>query len=594
MAHPTPIAIQNSNKRYKKIVGKAIVFAQLFLITSLSTFIFIQISNYLKNKKTNEGDVAGISTAVASIPEEITISIESKSSNLSTDEFDFRIKSIASPEQQNEKINILDKILEGLFGKQNTKNQETEYLVEFNQAKLEYWLINHFGDLETNEKNKVEPKLELDEETNKILECTKGHGATKLPIKQIFTKLREENPIPSNMTFQLVEMNMSPQEQLINATCDKIENFENTISNVKVQAFEIDGEKKIEEKGHEFIQQESAKKIFNYIFQENTLQIEVNDEELLRNKFKMLKALVDVEPQNYDYRIRKNTLYILGEFTPGRFLNIDESYDLFINDIKKLDKFTDITLIFDEIEQATEIENLDIKRFPQVISKGVVKAPLDPLERTNSIKRLLEQLDVFEVDANSEFSFLNAFGEIIEKDDYQYNKIEIETDTEILTYFGNVEAVVTVLYRSILEAGFPITERGDQLQANLMDYYSYPYSNATVKSTVIFQPIIEETEDNKDYEDTPQKEVEETDFSFVNNSDSPILFITKNKVGEDGALYIELVLYTTEDYVPNEVTLRDFQKDTYIIEDTESEGIIEKFVRSVNGNEETFITKYYK
>lgn len=599
---------KKQNNFLNKYGVKALVFTQIFIISGLSTFVLTRVSNLYSLKVAEQnnteisGQVAGISTD--SLPEKILISIGNQVEYLETSKFDFEVKYLEeTPETVEPESKI--KIFLSIFKKKEAP--KVEKYIDFNQAKLEYWFLNKFKDQQT--EDRISPEIAIDPETQVVIGCTVGNGSSKLPLTQIFNKLKSL-PLEESMEFKAIESQLTPEETNINSICDQINKFEAILLNIEIEEFNPEAKPKDEPKIKEypFIERDKIKELFEYKFiEEDLITIELKDEEKFLDELEILKVVIDVEPSKYDYKTRETTLYILGEFEAGRFLNIPDTMEAFYEELKKLNEFEEFPIVFDEIDQIDEIENLDIQRYPQIIGTGIVKTPLDPLKRTNSIKRLLNDLDAYVIPEEEEFSFIKFIGNNSEKENYLYGETLYNVEEVELNYYENIEAVSSLLYRSALETGLPITDRLQDMKANYTDYYTFPYSDGVITTSVILpskeeeeviEEILEDSESKtteKNIDDEKEEiinQAEPQDFRFLNDTGKPILLTTSNYIGDDGLLYLEINIYTTEVREPREVIIKKFKRNSFT-SNTE-EGFVEMFIREVDGKEEEFYTTFYK
>lgn len=566
---------EKKQKMKRKFVlnTKVIIALQVFLIAGLSIFITSKLISYFApsfvSSNTNSPRVAGLSEIA--IPESVSVSVSDKTYNFQTQDFEFQVKTVNEYDENSLQFR-LNKITNVLGIDIPVSPQRSYHVIEYNQTKLEYWFINRFAELET--EDKIEALMTFEEDEESIAQCQIGSGSQKIPLKEFMSKF--ENEIPEVINLKVIATNLTPKEKFINSICENIENFEETIASISYLPL---GEKdKDKKKTIDFIDKTNSRKFFSYQIENNQLKIILKDEANLENEFKKLKAIIDQEPQNYEYRIKKDTFYLIGEFKPGKVLNIDSSIEHMKDDIKDLFKFEKIDLVFNETDQDIQKSNLNVEQYPVFVAEGILRSPLQPIDRINSIRNTLFVVDAITIEPNSTFSLNNYLNEFIQNPNNVYDKIIVKNEASNIEYYDSIQAVSSLLFRTLLEAGLKNTQYLDIQKALYMDHYSYPYENALLTTS-----LAQVSQDNLS--------IENIDLIFENPLDQPLLLITDEEIKNDQYV-IKARVFAKSGYKNRRIELKNFERSTFSQDD--QDGFIESFVQFVDGNEQKFITYYLK
>ncbi len=202
---------------------------------------------------------------------------------------------------------------------------------------------------------------------------------------------------------------------------------------------------------------------------------------------------------------------VIQNFKPGKEgkkLDIDVTTrllaDLIENPFKELDLTVNVLPFPENTDES--ISDYGIKEIIGKYSLGFVGSTV---ARTLNIKNGSNSLNGLLLKPGEEFSILEALGSISEENGYQKEAVIIG-DAIYYEYGGGLCHISTTLFRTVLDAGLPVTMR--QNHSYNMPYYQPPGTDATI------------------YEPAP-------DFKFINDTGNYIL-IQSEVVDQE--LYIEL------------------------------------------------------
>lgn len=603
----------------KKLPVKLLVLSQIAIIAYLGVFLFskfssagvndfskametMNIENPFQKDSSNTPKVAGASIERASIespiPPKIIIKIRDRAQILNTNEFGFKVVEVevdTSPQLSRKEQLITDvkTTVKKLLKRDVVDPIVLQRYLEFDQAKLEYWFLTHYGDMQTDKK--IDSAISFEEDTNKVIGCNQGSPALRLPLNAIFQDLKTASDVPDRIEYDLEESVLTEDEELINRVCTKIDDLVSKVNVIEIEEFD-DASKN---KEYTFISKEVLHDVFNFRLEDNELIFEVNDEQKLRDELKQLKVLVDVEVKNNKYVTKGENLYILGNHESGRYLNVDETINAFNEQSVELEGFKYFPFVFDETEEEAEITDLNVERFPLMIGTAQVKVPLDPLEQTGSVRRIVSRMNATIVEPESEFSFIDNLGTVSESDaeKYFYAPVTFHDENTRYAYFESMSFVSTAFYRAAVNTGFPITQRTSRVKAPVEAYFG---DNYDLQSFATFISSSEQPEITHDIIHLSEEEIQgeitktsfEEDLKFFNDSDQRILIIINDSIKGDGQFYLDVEIYAEEEFTDREVKLKNFDKIPFT--DGDFTGYVERFTQETIKGEEEFITKYYE
>jgi len=202
---------------------------------------------------------------------------------------------------------------------------------------------------------------------------------------------------------------------------------------------------------------------------------------------------------------------VIQNFEPGkegRKLDTDLTVKLLANLIEDPFKELDLTVNALPFPENTD-ESISDYGIKEIIGKYSLGFVGSTVARTLNIKNGSNSLNGLLLKPGEEFSMLKALGNINEENGYQKEAVIIG-DAIYYEYGGGLCHISTTLFRTVLDAGLPVTMR--QNHSYNMPYYQPPGTDATI------------------YEPAP-------DFKFINDTRNYIL-IQSEVVDQE--LYIEL------------------------------------------------------
>lgn len=216
--------------------------------------------------------------------------------------------------------------------------------------------------------------------------------------------------------------------------------------------------------------------ILNETFAKNWIDqyIEEHDRDPGQVVVKDIEELVS----EYDGKIIKRAVYE-GDFTKGRVSDRDQLLTDLRNLVKDPELKRSITVSWNFINSKV-ISMVPDYQFPQILSTGVTSYRLgNHPNRIKNIKLSLGTFQGFVAEAGEEISFNRITGWITPRKGYTKTKIISEGRVEE-GVGGGVCQTSTTVYRSILNAGFPVTERRNHT-LDISYYHAYGYGlDATV------------------------------------------------------------------------------------------------------------------
>jgi hypothetical protein len=550
---------------------KFIIAIQVVAIVGLSAFIISKLQSSPSSQQENEQapQVAGLSTQIE-IPESIKVSVASKTYELQTQDFDFKI--VPNHIYDTDSVQYrLNNILSLLSLELEVPVKTTNYIIEYDSAKLEYWFVNRFAELETDDK--IEAALVYFQDTEYIEDCITGNGSQKIPIQEFFKEF--DNQIPNEISLKLISTDLTPKEKFTNSVCERITNFEEIIS--AVSYLPLKKTKPEDMVKVDFISKDSIHKFFRYLIKDNELIIELFNEAGFENELKKLKIVIDQEPTNYEYRIKDQSFYVVGEFKPGKVLDIETTLKHIKTSILDTHKLKPVELTFNETEHDEIKNSLDIQQYPVIVAEAFIKSAINPIERTNKIREAMFALDTTLIQQEETLSLSAILAQYTKDEKNLYNRISVKTEEGEISYFDNVQAISTLLFRTSLEAGLEIVEFLDIQKALYSDYFNDPYDEVLITTSI--------GEINKG------EETHILDLKIKNNTNSSLLLVLDEEI-QNNHYITKARIFAKSDYKAKRIELKNFSRSTF--SQDQQEGFVESFVQFVDGNEQKFVTYYLK
>jgi vancomycin resistance protein YoaR len=208
------------------------------------------------------------------------------------------------------------------------------------------------------------------------------------------------------------------------------------------------------------------------------------DEEAIKKEVLNLAGKINREPQNPKFSFNEGRVTEFQPALPGIELDGEKFKEILTTSLNNLENGPDATISFDAPvtrkapEVATEsVNNLGIK---ELIGRGTSTYYHSIPSRVHNVSLAASRINGTLVKPGDTFSFNDALGDVSQFTGYQQAYI-ISGGKTILGDGGGVCQVSTTLFRSLLNAGLPITERA--AHAYRVGYYeqnSPPGLDATV------------------------------------------------------------------------------------------------------------------
>lgn len=240
----------------------------------------------------------------------------------------------------------------------------------------------------------------------------------------------------------------------------------------------------------------------------------------------------------------------------GRELKLDESADMIAEKLAAGQKQIGLTVTVNQPEVTTEnIDNLGINT---LLAKGESNFKGSPKNRRQNIKVGAERFNGTLVKSGEEFSFNTILGEVGAKEGY-LPELVIKNNKTVPEYGGGLCQVSTTIFRAALNAGLPITERKNH--AYVVRYYGTPGMDATIypphpdlkfKNDTLANILIQ-----------PKIKGDDITFEFYGTSDGrEVKLIGPNFYDRQSNGAVKAILYR-EIYKNNELTKKDTFRSNY-------------------------------
>jgi len=183
-----------------------------------------------------------------------------------------------------------------------------------------------------------------------------------------------------------------------------------------------------------------------------------------------------VEP-TFNFDETSSKLNIKKSGGDGFYLDKEKSLERIFSSLKSNLGQSNITLATTVINPKTSVKNLDSLGIKEKIATGQSNFAGSTQNRIHNIKISTERFNGTIVPPGSEFSFVEILGSVDEKSGYK-EELVIKNNETIPEFGGGVCQTSTTLFRSILNAGFKITERKNH--AYPVQYYAPQGTDATI------------------------------------------------------------------------------------------------------------------
>lgn len=172
-----------------------------------------------------------------------------------------------------------------------------------------------------------------------------------------------------------------------------------------------------------------------------------------------------------------NQLSLKRAGAEGFFLNKEETLNQIISSLKNNPKKNDFSLITTTVKPKILTNNLDSLGIKEKIATGQSNFAGSTQNRIHNIKISSEKFNGAVIPPQSEFSFIEILGPVDKTTGYK-EELVIKNNETIPEFGGGVCQTSTTLFRSVLNAGFEITERKNH--AYPVQYYAPQGTDATV------------------------------------------------------------------------------------------------------------------
>lgn len=255
----------------------------------------------------------------------------------------------------------------------------------------------------------------------------------------------------------------------------------------------------------------------------------VKDKDKLKSTLRELKIERDFPPFEGSYEIIDDKVLLFEPPEEGSGIDVSETTEAI--SLWLLDPTENIPLIYEPIDVKGFDSDYEVIDFTKYMASGKTRIDLVRDGHRNlqvpNAQAGIEELHNKVVLPGEEFCFMEAL-----------NPVDGRT-REGRRFGGGVCNSSTTLFRAVLDAGFPITERS--AHSFYVDSYKWgPYPMNIVDAAVFTNPFV--------------------DFCFVNDLEYPIALRAEIKQKEDGYQYHTIHIYTSSKAPGRRVMLTNWQK----------------------------------
>jgi len=183
----------------------------------------------------------------------------------------------------------------------------------------------------------------------------------------------------------------------------------------------------------------------------------------------------EVQPQNAKLRMTENGPEILDEGEGGILVNRNELTG-YLND-RIGTKLSNVDLPVEEVGAMVSADNIDDLGIKELIATGWSDFSWSPANRIHNIGVGADQFDGTVIAPGEEFSFTTRLGPVNAYTGYLPELVIADNETRP-EYGGGLCQVSTTMYRTALDAGFPITDRTPHKYR--VSYYEPAGQDATI------------------------------------------------------------------------------------------------------------------
>lgn len=268
-------------------------------------------------------------------------------------------------------------------------------------------------------------------------------------------------------------------------------------------------------------------------------------------------------PINARMTFQNGVLKTLQQEVPGKKLNISNSVENIFKSLKKGEN--QIYLVIDEIEADLTVEKFQQLKISSLLAKGESDFSGSSAARIHNIKVGAAKYNGYLIPPGEEFSFNEILGNVDAAAGY-LPELVIKSNKVIPEYGGGICQVSTTLFRAVLHAGLPITERRNH--SFPVKYYNPQGWDATIYPGVV---DLKFTNDTGEYI-LVQTKINGTNITFelYGNDDGRIVEVERPKQfpKEDGGLYTTFnrTIQKGEEIVTNTFNSNYKSKDKFPLE----------------------------
>ena len=159
----------------------------------------------------------------------------------------------------------------------------------------------------------------------------------------------------------------------------------------------------------------------------------------------------------------------------GLVLNQEKTADLITQSILRGKKET--PLVIDKIEPESLPDDINSLGIKELVAQGISNFAGSPKNRRENIRVGMEKLHGLLIKPDEEFSLIEAIGPVDEKAGF-LPELVIKGDRTVPEYGGGLCQIGTTVFRLVLDAGLPITERSPH--SYRVSYYEPAGTDATI------------------------------------------------------------------------------------------------------------------
>ncbi len=238
-------------------------------------------------------------------------------------------------------------------------------------------------------------------------------------------------------------------------------------------------------KGWVILKSPDALKNYEYSIPNNYEFIDLSKDKIVEYLKKEIAPSINVIQQNAKFEVKDGKVVEFQTSKDGIELNLEKNYEYIKDKILASDE-KNLNLIIGEIKSTITTENINDMGIKEIISAGESNFRGSPANRRHNIKIGANAINGLLIKPGENFSLITALGNIDAENGY-LPELVIKGNKTLAEYGGGLCQIGTTLFRTALNAGFPIIER--QNHAYRVSYYEPAGTDATIyspKPDVIF------------------------------------------------------------------------------------------------------------